>query len=199
MCRATPWLRSAVSVLSLVLLFPGRARASHLTGGENDLMGLYGAAALVLAFVGLLGTLGLLPLRWKEGGMRWGKRLLAAGAVLLVGGGFHVSSLGSVEETLGGAAWGRAATQQTLGTMAVFGFFAVAAYVLGKRSGVLDMGERVKYRLLHNGDPVDATAWRTALPGEQRLVLIPLVAMGVLALFFTAGILIVLLRPTAIY
>jgi hypothetical protein len=70
-------------------------------------------------------------------------------------------------------------------------------YYLAKRSGVLNMGESVKYALLHNGDPADRTATRAAQPGEQRLMWIPFVAMGVLALFFTAGILIVLYRLSA--
>ncbi|HEY8348005.1 MAG TPA: hypothetical protein VIL07_12185 [Symbiobacteriaceae bacterium] len=189
------WLRPVSLAVPLLLLMPRTALASHLSGGENDLMAVYGGAALVTGFVGLLGMLGLLPPRWRKGGVRWGKRLLVIGAALLIGGGFHVSSLGAAEEAVGGAPWGQVATWQFLGTMVVFGFFAGAAYVLGKRSGVLDMGERVKYRILHNGDPVDATAWRTALPGEQRLMLIPVVAMGLLAVFVTAGVLIVLLQP----
>lgn len=178
----------------LFLLVPRPAFASHLSGGENDLMGLYGGAALTVGFVGLLGILGLVPRKWRRGALQWGKWLLAAGAVILVAGGYHVAVLGKPEEKLGDLAFGRMAAQQLIGTLAVFGLFSGAAYYLGKRSGILDMGEAVKYSVMRNGDPADKTATRVARPGEQRLMLIPFVAMGVLALSFTAGVVIVMLR-----
>lgn len=170
------------------------AFASHMSGGENDLMAAYGGAALVIGFVGLLGMLGLVPRRWRGVGLRWGKWLVAAGMATLAAGGYHVSSLGSAEEFLGDMAFGRMAAQQLMGTVAVFGFFTGAAYYLGKRSGLLDMGEGVKYSVFRNGDPADRTATRVAQPREQRLMYIPLAAMGVLALFFTAGVLVALSR-----
>jgi hypothetical protein len=51
--------------------------------------------------------------------------------------------------------------------------------------------------VLRNGDPADRTASRVARPGEQKLMWIPFAAMGVLALFFTTGVLIVLYRLSA--
>lgn len=184
------------SLLSLVVIVmsPSVAAASHLSGGENDLMGLYGGTALVLGFAGLLGGLGLLPARVRSTGRQWGGALLGAGLCVLVGGGVHVAWLGRPEDRLGDLAFGQMATRQLLGTLAVFSFFGGAALLLGKRSGVLDMGEAVKYRLLHNGDPADLTSARTALPGEERIMLIPLAAMGLLAIFFLVGVLLALGR-----
>lgn len=182
-----------------MLLAPGTAAAKHLSGGESDLMGIYGGIALVLGFAGLLAMLGLLPARWRWRGYRYGRWLLAAGLVVLVGGGFHVNTIGTVEETLGDEAWGRLATQQLIGTLTVFISFWAGVYHLAKRAGVLNMGESVKYSVMRNGDPPDRTASRKAKPGEQRLVWIPFAAMGGLALFFTAGVLITIfsLPPAA--
>ncbi len=187
-------VNSSILATLTLLLSPRIVVATHASGGENDLMGAYGGVALVLGFAGLLGMLGLVPRGWQARGLRWGKWLLAAGVAVLLAGGFHTASLGTVEETLGGVAWGRAATQQLLGTLAVFGGFSGAVYYLGKRSGILDMGERVKYSVMRNGDPMEKSAYRVARPGEQRLMLIPLAAMGVLAAFLTVGVLIVLVR-----
>lgn len=177
-----------------MLLTPQVAFASHMSGGENDLMGVYGGASLVIGFAGLLGAMGLVPRRWRKLGRRWGKWLLIAGLLVLVGGGYRVASLGKVEETLGGDAYGRMAVQQIVGTLGAFVSFWGGVYYLAKRAGVLDMGESVKYQLFRNGDPPDRTASRVARPGEQKLMLIPFVAMGVLALFFTGGVLLVLYR-----
>jgi hypothetical protein len=184
----------ATAAALLLLLLPGTAMATHLSGGENDLMGLYGGIALVLGFSGLLGLLGLVPKGWRRFGRRWGTWFLAVGLAVLLAGGYQVSVKGRVEETLGGDAFGRMAAQQIIGVLGVFVLFWGAVYYLAKRSGVLTMGESVKYALLRNGDPADRTATRAAHPGEQRLMWIPFVAMGVLALFFTAGVLIVLYR-----
>lgn len=185
---------SSTAAAGLLYMMPQVAFASHMSGGENDLMGLYGGVALVLGFGGLLAILGLVPKRWRKPARRWGKWLMAAGITVLLVGGYQVSSLGRAEETLGGDAYGRMAVQQIVGTLAVFISFWGGVYYLAKRAGVLDMGERVKYSVLRNGDPADATATRVARPGEQRLMFIPFIAMGVLALFFAGGVLIVLYR-----
>lgn len=179
---------------ALLLLLPGRAAASHLSGGESDLMGIYGGVALVLGFAGLLGVLGLVPARWRSRGYRWGRWLLAIGLTVLIGGGFHAAAVGTAAQRPGDAAFGRLATQQLLGTLAVFTSFWGGVYYLARRSGVLNMGESVKYRVLHNGDPPEPTAYRADRPGEHRLMWIPFAAMGILALFFTAGVLLALLR-----
>ena len=185
---------SSTAAAGLLYMVPQVAFASHMSGGENDLMGLYGGVALVLGFGGLLAILGLVPKRWRKPARRWGKWLMVAGIMVLLVGGYQVSSLGRAEETLGGDAYGRMAVQQIVGTLAVFISFWGGVYYLAKRAGVLDMGERVKYSVLRNGDPADATATRVARPGEQRLMFIPFIAMGVLALFFAGGVLIVLYR-----
>ena len=185
---------SSTAAAGLLYMVPQVAFASHMSGGENDLMGLYGGVALVLGFGGLLAILGLVPKRWRKPARRWGKWLMVAGITVLLVGGYQVSSLGRAEETLGGDAYGRMAVQQIVGTLAVFISFWGGVYYLAKRAGVLDMGERVKYSVLRNGDPADATATRVARPGEQRLMFIPFIAMGVLALFFAGGVLIVLYR-----
>lgn len=184
------------SVLALLLL-PGNASASHLSGGESDLMGLYGGIALVLGFGGLLGMLGLVPKRWRSLGFRTGRWLLGAGLLVLLLGGYHATAvLGGERRLAADEAWGRLATQQLIGTLAVFVLFWSGVYYLTKKAGVLDMGESVKYGVLRNGDPPDRTASRQEQPGEQRLVWIPLAAMGGLALFFTLGVLITLYRLT---
>ncbi|HLN65071.1 MAG TPA: hypothetical protein VK464_26415 [Symbiobacteriaceae bacterium] len=188
---------SSTAVAGLSYLAPRVAFASHMSGGENDLMGLYGGIALVLGFGGLLAILGLVPKRWRKPARRWGKWLMVAGVTVLLVGGYQVSRLGRAEETLGGDAYGRMAVQQIVGTLAVFISFWGGVYYLAKRAGVLDMGERVKYSVLRNGDPADATATRVARPGEQRLMFIPFIAMGLLALFFAGGVLIVLYRLSA--
>jgi hypothetical protein len=185
---------SSTTAVALWALAPQTAFASHMSGGENDLMGLYGGISLVLGFGGLLAMLGLVPKRWRAPARRWGKWLLAAGLAVLVAGGYQVASFGKAEETLGGDAYGRMAVQQIAGTLAVFVAFWGGVYYLAQRSGVLDMGERVKYSVLRNGDPADPTATRVAKPGEQRLMFIPFLAMGVLALFFAGGVLLVLYR-----
>lgn len=177
-----------------LLATPNTAFASHLSGGENDLMGVYGGISLLLGFGGLLAMLGLVPRRWRSLGQRYGRWLLVAGLLVLVGGGYHVTAIGTVEERLGDTAWGRLATQQLIGTLAVFISFWGGVYYLAKKAGVLDMGESVKYRLMRNGDPPDRTAFRMDRPGEQRLMWVPFAAMGGLALFFTAGVLIALYR-----
>ncbi|HEY3363792.1 MAG TPA: hypothetical protein VGK74_01895 [Symbiobacteriaceae bacterium] len=189
--------RSATVAGFLLVMAPRIASANHLSGGENDQMGLYGGIALVVGFAGLLGLLGLVPARLRAAGRRWGKWLLAAGVVILAGGGYHVARLGSVEQALGGDAYGRMATQQIFGTLAVFGLFSGVAYWLSKRTGVLDMGEKVKYIIMDNGDPAERTASRTDRPGEHRLMLIPFAAMGVLALSLTSGVLYVVLHLAA--
>ncbi len=181
------------ALLGLFLL-PGQAAASHLSGGESDLMGIYGGIALVLGFAGLLGVLGLVPARWRWRGYRWGRWLLAAGLLILVAGGFHAAAIGTVERQVGDAAFGRLATQQLLGTLVVFGAFWGGVYFLARRSGVLNMGESVKYAVLRNGDPPEWTAFRAERPGEQRLMWVPFAAMGILAFFFTAGVLFAILR-----
>lgn len=192
------WARSpgtALLAAALALfLLPGQAAASHLSGGESDLMGIYGGIALVLGFAGLLGILGLVPARWRWRGYRWGRWLVAAGLLVLAGGGFHAAIVGTVERGAGDEAFGRLATQQLLGTLVVFLAFWGGVYALARRSGVLNMGESVKYTVLRNGDPPEWTASRVERPGEHRLMWIPVAAMGVLALFFTAGILIAILR-----
>lgn len=182
---------AAVTALALLLL-PSTASASHLSGGENDLMGLYGGIALVLGFAGLLGMLGLVPRGWRSFGERYGRWFMGAGLLVLVMGGYHVTSIGTVEETAGDEAWGRLATQQLIGTLGVFVAFWGGVYYLARKAGVLDMGEKVKYTLMRNGDPPDRTASRKERPGEQRLMWIPFAAMGTLAVFFTAGVLIAL-------
>ena len=178
----------------LFWLIPRPVHATHLSGGDNDLMGLYGGAALVLSFLGLMGVLGLAPRGVRTFGRRWGKWSLLAGVVTLLAGAYHVSVLGADVETLGGSPWGRMAAQQIVGTLAVFGLFTGGVYIVAKRSGVLDMSEKVKYRIMQNGDPADATATRKARPGEERLMLIPFAAMGAAVLFFTAGVLVALSR-----
>lgn len=184
---------SVTTALSL-LLAPRPALASHLSGGENDLMGLYGGISLVLGFAGLLAMLGLVPRGWRSLAERYGRWLLAAGLAVLVAGGYHATSLGTVEETLGDEAFGRLATQQLMGTLFVFVAFWSGVYYLARKAGVLNMGESVKYALMRNGDPPDRTASRQDRPGEQRLMWIPFAAMGGLALFFTVGVLIALYR-----
>lgn len=184
----------SVPLTLLLLALPSPALAKHLSGGENDLMGLYGGIALLLGFAGLLAMLGLVPKGWRRFGDRYGRWLLAAGLLVLVGGGYHATIIGTVEETLGDEAWGRLATQQLLGTLAVFILFWGAVYYLTQKAGVLNMGESVKYAVMRNGDPPDRTAARPDRPGEQRLMWIPFAAMGGLALFFTAGVLIALFR-----
>lgn len=155
-------------------------------------MGVYGGLSLVLGFAGLLAMLGLVPRRWRSLGQRYGRWLLGAGLLVLVGGGYHVTTIGTVEGSLGDSAWGRLATQQLIGTLAVFVSFWGGVYYLARKAGVLNMGESVKYSVMRNGDPPDQTASRVDRPGEQRLMWIPFAAMGGLALFFTAGVLIAL-------
>ncbi|HWH68268.1 MAG TPA: hypothetical protein VNT26_02745, partial [Candidatus Sulfotelmatobacter sp.] len=168
--------------------------AEHLSGGTNDLMGLYGGISLLLGFGGLLGLLGLGPKRWRKLGFRLGRWLLAAGAAVLAAGGYQVAVRAKVEQVLGGEAYGRMAAQQIAGTLGAFVLFWGGVYFLARRTGVLNMGESVKYLVLRNGDPAERTATRAPEPGDQRLMWIPFAAMGVLALFFTAGVLIVLYR-----
>lgn len=194
MKRIKLFVHSSVAILLTLLFTPNTAFASHLSGGENDLMGVYGGVSLVLGFAGLLAMLGLVPRKWRATGQRYGRWLLGAGLLVLVGGGYHVTSIGTVEETLGDAAWGRLATQQLIGTLAVFVSFWSGVYYLAKKAGVLNMGESVKYSVMRNGDPPERTASRADRPGEQRLMWIPFAAMGALAFFFTAGVLIVLYR-----
>lgn len=190
-------VRSVAVAGFLLLGIPRVASANHLSGGENDLMGLYGGIALILGFVGLLSILGLVPARLRGIGRRWGKWLLTVGVLVLVGGGYRIARLGAVEQSLGGDAYGRMASQQIFGTLAVFGLFSAAVYWLAKRTGVLDMGESVKYALLRNGDPADRTAQRADRPGERRLMLIPMAAMGLLAIGLAGGVLVVLYRLSA--
>lgn len=180
-----------IAALSLVVM-PTTVFASHISGGENDLMGVYGGLSLVLGFAGLLAMLGLVPRGWRSMGLRFGRWLLGAGLLVLVGGGYHVATLGAAEGMLGDAAWGRLATQQLIGTLGVFVAFWSGVYYLAKKAGVLDMGESVKYSVMRNGDPPDQSASRIDRPGEQRLMWIPFAAMGALALFLTAGVLIAL-------
>jgi len=180
--------------LALQLLLPAKAAAEHLSGGASDLMGLYGGSALLLGFTGLLGVLGLAPRRWRWYGYRYGRWLLGLGLLVLLGGGFHASVVGTAERETGDVALGRLATQQLLGTLTVFASFWGLFYYAARRSGVLNMGESVKYAILRNGDPPEPTAARVGRPGEQRLMWIPVAAMGLLAFFFSAGVLITLLR-----
>lgn len=194
MYRAKLLVKIPVAAVLALLVMPSTAFATHLSGGENDLMGLYGGIALVLGFAGLLGMLGLVPRGWRSYGERYGRWFLGVGLLVLLTGGYHVTSIGTVEETLGDEAWGRLATQQLLGTLGVFVAFWSGVYYLTKKAGILDMGENVKYSLMRNGDPPDRTASRKDRPGEQRLMWIPFAAMGTLALFFTAGVLIALYR-----
>lgn len=196
--QTTPWLGKAGLTLLLAALalwaVPATASARHLSGGESDLLGLYGAIALVLGFAGLLAMLGLLPKQWRWWGYRYGRWLLGAGLLVLLGGGYHASVIGAVEESLGDEAWGRLASQQLLGTLAVFLLFWGGVYHLARRAGVLNMGESVKYALLRNGDPPEWTASRKERPGERRLIWVPIAAMGGLAAFFTAGVLVAMIR-----
>lgn len=187
----------ATTLLTVLMLVPEPAHAEHMSGGVNDLMGVYGGVALALGFGGLLAMLGLVPRPWRKLGYRWGKWLLVAGAAVLAVGGYQVAVKGQVEETLGGNAYGRMAAQQIIGTLGAFVLFWSGVYYLARRAGVLNMGESVKYLVFRNGDPADRTATRVARPGEQRLMWIPFVAMGVLALFFTAGVLVVMYRLSA--
>lgn len=181
-------------ITAAFLLMPRVAFATHLSGGENDLMGLYGGVSLVTAFAGLLGMLGLVPRRWRKLGRRFGTWLLGAGALILVAGAYHVSALGAAEGLLGSKAYARMAVEQVTGTLAAFVLFWSGVYWLAKRSGVLNMGESVKYQVMRNGDPPDRSASRVARPGEQRLMLIPFIAMGALVVFFAGGVLVVLYR-----
>lgn len=194
MPRVKLFLHSSTAIAFLLLLAPRTALASHLTGGENDLMALYGGVSLVVGFAGLLGMLGLVPRGWRRVGARFGKWALGAGVLILLAGGYHATAVGGAEGAAGDVAWARLAVQQIAGTLAAFGLFFGGVYYFAKRAGVLDMGESVKYAMLRNGDPLDRLAFRKARPGEQRLMFIPFVAMGLLALFFTAGVLIVLAR-----
>lgn len=196
--KTTPRLAKAglaVLVAALALwAAPATASARHLSGGESDLLGLYGAIALVLGFSGLLGILGLLPKRWRWYGYRYGRWLLAAGVLVLLGGGYHASAVGAVEESVGDEAWGRLASQQLLGTLGVFLLFWGGVYYFSRRAGVLNMGESVKYAIFRNGDPPDWTAWRRDQPGERRLVWVPVAAMGGLAAFFAVGVLVAMIQ-----
>lgn len=194
MSRVQSFVKTSVTTALALFVTPSTAFASHLSGGESDLMGLYGGIALVVGFFGLLGMLGLVPRGWRPFGERYGRWLLGVGLLVLVFGGYHATSIGTVEETRGDEAWGRLATQQLLGTLAVFVAFWSGVYYLTKKAGILDMGEKVKYSLMRNGDPPDRTASRADRPGEQRLMWIPFAAMGTLALFFTTGVLIALYR-----
>jgi hypothetical protein len=188
------FVKSSVAAALALLITPSTAFATHLSGGENDLMGVYAAIALVLGFAGLLALLGLVPRGWRSLAQRYGRWLLAAGVLVLLGGGYHVATIGTVEEALGDLAFGRLATQQLIGTLVVFVGFWGGVYYLGKKSGVLNMGESVKYALFRNGDPPDRTASRKDRPGEQRLMWIPFAAMGAIALSLTAGVLYALYR-----
>ncbi|HYG56920.1 MAG TPA: hypothetical protein VD902_02485 [Symbiobacteriaceae bacterium] len=189
--------KSLLLLIGLLLLAPGVAHATHQSGGENDLLGLYGGVSLVMGFAGLLGMMGLVPRRFRKLGRRFGAWVLGLAVAVLAIGGYQVSVLGRPEETLGSDAFGRMAAQQIVGTLGAFIGFWGGVYYLAKRAGVLNMGESVKYQVMRNGDPADPTADRVARPGEQRLMLIPFIAMGALALFFAAGILIVLFQVSA--
>lgn len=192
--RVKSFTHSSTILAFLLLWAPRTALASHVSGGENDLMAVYGGVSLVVGFAGLLGMLGLMPRGWRRAGARWGKWALGAGVLILLAGAYHATSVEGVKGPAGDAAWARLAVQQIVGTLAAFGLFFGGVFYFAKRAGVLDMGEAVKYAMLRNGDPLDRLAYRKSRPGEQRLMFIPFIAMGVLALFFTVGVLIVLAR-----
>lgn len=174
--------------ITALLALPGPARADHLTGGAPDIMGLYGGLAFLLGFPGILLSLGLGPRRWQWGRkLGWG--LMGVGLLVLAVGAYQTALVPSAEAQLGGEVFGIAATRQIFGTLVAFGLASGLAMLIARRSGVLARGEAVKYVVFRDGDPGAETATLPHDARQDRIALVPLIVMGMVALLFTIGVL----------
>lgn len=165
------------------------ARADHMSGGTPDILAAYGTAALIFFFGGLLSRLKLLPFFPAESQRKWGSLSIAFGGLLMLVGGWQAAQLTVPHDVEATQAFGRATTQQLLG-MTVVGVGAGALILrLAIRRGATSFGETIKFSIFANEDPPDPLASTPASPGSNRLALIPLAAMAVIALLLMGGVL----------
>ena len=158
-CRDIAW---GVSALLICLMVVPSASASHLSGGEPDLLAVFAGIGLVLAFVGILHLLDL--------GFIHGKRARKLGGVLVAS---------SVIVVIAGAVviiWLQAADRAThlaegtvpdtppdfwiqsilplIGVALVASLGAATAIWWASRTGQFSGAEDIKYRMLRDDDDV---------------------------------------------
>lgn len=178
----------------LLLALAPVAQADHMSGGSPDILGAYGAAALILGFSGLLMRLRLLPFIPAHISRRLGPLAIAGGGLLMLVGGWQAARLTVPHDVDATEAFGKATTQQLIG-MTVIGLGAGALILRAAiKLGATSFGETVKFRIFEVEDPPDPLAATPANPQSDRLALVPLAVMAVLALLLTGGVLLVVLR-----
>jgi cbb3-type cytochrome oxidase maturation protein len=140
------------------------AHASHLSGGEPDLLAVFAGVGLVLAFVGILH---LLDLGWVHGarGRKVGWTLVGLSVAVVIAGAVTIIWIQAADYAAHAA--DRAAHPEAaatppdfwlktilplIGVAVIASLGAATAVWWASRSGQFEKAEDIKYRMLHDDD-----------------------------------------------
>ena len=157
--RAGRRLPLAAGILLACLSIVPAASASHLSGGEPDLIALIAGVGLVLAFIGILHLLDL-GLVHGGRGRKLGWILVAASLVVVLAGAVFIVWQQATDQ----AAHADQATSATppdfwiksilplIGVAVIASLGAAAAIWWASRTGQFSEAEDIKYRMLRDDD-----------------------------------------------
>ena len=155
----------AVTLVVCLTIVPS-ASASHLSGGEPDLLAVFAGIGLVLAFVGILHLLDLGFVHGARGG-KLGWALVASSIVVVIAGAVviiwrqaadraaHLAE-GTVPDTPPDF-WIKSILP-LIGVALIASLSAAAAIWWASRAGQFSEAEDVKYRMLQDDDDVKRDA-----------------------------------------
>lgn len=157
--HAMAW--AVVTLLACVSIIPS-ARASHLSGGEPDLLAVFAGIGLVLAFVGILHLLNL-GFVHGERGRKLGWALVALSVVVVIAGAVVIiwqQAADRAAHLAEGTApdtppdfWIKSILP-LVGVALIASLSAATAIWWASRTGQFSDAEDIKYRMLRDDDDV---------------------------------------------
>jgi len=156
-----------VAALTCLVIVPS-ASASHLSGGEPDLLALFAGIGLVLAFVGILHLLDLGVVHGPRG-RKWGWALVGLSIAVVIAGAITIIWIQAADyaaHAADGTAHPETATTAPpdfwiksilplIGVAVIASLGAATAIWWASRSGQFADAEDIKYRMLRDDDVDD--------------------------------------------